>query len=136
MRYNRQDDSGQAFLLRGGFAWTSLGNVLPAGFPCSALGSAAATRIPTACCDSISREEQISRASLRRTSTGSRCGSINARARPWASKPLPIDYEQCCSDRLNPQPKADVACGLRRQRRTNKGDARKRICADSGASNA
>src|SRR5215471_13062668 len=60
-----------------------------------------------ACCDSISRGEQISRASLRRTSTGSRCGSINARGRPWASKPLPIDYEQCCSDQLNPQPKAD-----------------------------
>ena len=31
------------------------------------LGSAAATRTPTACCDSISRGEQISRASLRRT---------------------------------------------------------------------
>jgi IS30 family transposase len=28
--------------------------------------------------------------------------------RPWASKPLPIDYEQCCSDQLNPQPKADI----------------------------
>ena len=27
---------------------------------------------------------------------------------PWASKPLPIDYEQCCSDQLNPQPKADI----------------------------
>ena len=23
-------------------------------------------------------------------------------------KPLPIDYEQCCSDQLNPQPKADI----------------------------
>jgi hypothetical protein len=32
------------------------------------------------------------------------CGSINARGRPWALKLLPIDYEQCCSDRLNPQP--------------------------------
>ena len=31
------------------------------------LGSAAATRTPMACCDSISRGEQISRASLRRT---------------------------------------------------------------------
>ena len=31
------------------------------------LGSAAATRTPTACCNSISRGEQISRASLRRT---------------------------------------------------------------------
>ena len=29
------------------------------------------------------------------------------RGRPWASKPLPIDYEQCCSDQLNPQHKAD-----------------------------
>jgi len=27
---------------------------------------------------------------------------------PSQSKPLPIDYEQCCSDRLNPQPKADI----------------------------
>ena len=34
--------------------------------------------------------------------------SINDRGRPWASKPLPIDYEQCCSDQLNPQPKADI----------------------------
>jgi len=23
-------------------------------------------------------------------------------------EPLPIDYEQCCSDQLNPQPKADI----------------------------
>ena len=22
---------------------------------------------------------------------------------------LPIDYEQCCNDRLNPPPKADIA---------------------------
>ena len=66
----------------------------------------------TACCDSISRAEQTSRVSLRRTSTRSRCGSINARARPWASKPLPIDYEQCCSDRLNPQPKPNIDCDL------------------------
>src|SRR5262249_45749467 len=63
------------------------------------LGSAAATRTPTACCDSISRGERISR---------SRCGSINARGRPWASKPLPIDYEQCCSDQLNPHLKTVV----------------------------
>ena len=28
--------------------------------------------------------------------------------RPWASKPLPIDYEQCCSDQLNPQRLADI----------------------------
>src|SRR5262249_33440799 len=33
--------------------------------------------------------------------------ALGARGRPWASKPLPIDYEQCCSDQLNPQPKAD-----------------------------
>ena len=31
------------------------------------------------------------------------CGSINDRGRPWASKPQPIDYEQCCSDQLNSQ---------------------------------
>jgi IS30 family transposase len=29
-------------------------------------------------------------------------GSINALGRPWDSKPLPIDYARCCSDRLNP----------------------------------
>src|SRR5947207_3677268 len=28
---------------------------------------------------------------------------INAHGRPWASKLLPIDYEQCCNDQLNPQ---------------------------------
>ena len=28
--------------------------------------------------------------------------------RPWALKRLPINYERCCSDRLNPQPKADI----------------------------
>src|SRR6516165_8404574 len=28
--------------------------------------------------------------------------------RPWASKHLPIDYEQCCSDQLNPHPRADI----------------------------
>jgi hypothetical protein len=33
-------------------------------------------RTPTACCDSISQREQISSASLRRTWTGSPCGSI------------------------------------------------------------
>ena len=64
-------------------------------------GSAAATRTPTACCDSTSREEPISRASPRPTSTQLRCGSINARERPWASKPLPIDCDWCCTDRLN-----------------------------------
>ena len=29
-----------------------------------------------------------------------RCGSINACERPWASKPLPIDCDWCCTDRL------------------------------------
>ena len=29
--------------------------------------------------------------------------------RPWGLKLLPIDYERCCSDRLNPPPKADIA---------------------------
>jgi hypothetical protein len=31
------------------------------------------------------------------------CGSINVRERPWASKPLPINYERCCTDPLNSQ---------------------------------
>src|SRR6476660_4447647 len=65
-------------------------------------------RTPMACCDSISREEQISRVSLKRTSTRSLCGSINARGKPWDSKLLPIDYKRCCSDQLNPPPKADI----------------------------
>jgi hypothetical protein len=39
---------------------------------------------------------------LRRTWTGLHCGSINARERPWALKPPPIDYARCCIDRLNP----------------------------------
>ena len=69
-------------------------------------GSAAATRTPTACCDSTSREEPISRASPRPTSTQLRCGSINARERPWASKPLPIDCDWCCTDRLNAPPES------------------------------
>src|SRR5262249_35881040 len=28
--------------------------------------------------------------------------------RPWGSKPLPIDYKRCCTDRLSPPPKADI----------------------------
>src|SRR5262249_25965381 len=40
----------------------------------------------------------------------SRCGSINARGRPWDSKPLPIDYEQCCSDQLNPHGNTNARC--------------------------
>src|SRR6516225_11719709 len=39
---------------------------------------------------------------------GSRGGSINDRARPWGSKPLPIDYKRCCTDRLSPPHKADI----------------------------
>src|SRR5262249_23217146 len=31
-------------------------------------------------------------------------GSINVHGRPWDSKLLPIDYERCCSDQLNPPP--------------------------------
>ncbi len=46
-------------------------------------------------------EELISRASPRPTSTRSPCGSINARERPWDSKPQPIDCDWCCTDRLN-----------------------------------
>ena len=34
---------------------------------------------------------------------GSLCGSINVSERPWASKRQPIDYKQCCTDRLNAQ---------------------------------
>jgi hypothetical protein len=33
---------------------------------------------------------------------GSHCGLIKARERLWALKLLPIDYERCCIDRLNP----------------------------------
>jgi transposase, IS30 family len=52
-------------------------------------------------CDSTSREEPISRASPRPTSTRSPCGSINARERPWVSKPQSIDCDWCCTDPLN-----------------------------------
>src|SRR5262249_36019780 len=54
------------------------------------------------CCDSISHAEQISRISPRPTWTRSLYGSINVHGRPWDSKLLPIDYEWCCSDQLNP----------------------------------
>src|SRR5215472_11435945 len=40
-------------------------------------------------------------------------GSINALARPWGSKLLPIDYKRCCSDRLSPPPKADIVTSSR-----------------------
>src|SRR5262249_30443998 len=33
-------------------------------------------------------------------------GSINARERPWPSKPLPIDCNWCCTDRLNSPPES------------------------------
>ena len=66
-------------------------------------GSAAQTRTPTACCGSTSREEPISRASLRVILTQLLCGSINVRERPWASKRQPIDCKRYCTDRLNPQ---------------------------------
>jgi hypothetical protein len=33
-------------------------------------------------------------------------GSINVRARPWASKRQPIDYKRCCTDRLNAHPES------------------------------
>ena len=39
---------------------------------------------------------------------GTARGSINALARPWGSKLLPIDYKRCCSDRLSTPPKADI----------------------------
>src|SRR5262244_1749288 len=60
------------------------------------------------CCDSISHAEQISRISPRPTWTRSLYGSINVHGRPWDSKLLPIDYEWCCSDQLNPPPRADI----------------------------
>src|SRR5262249_41732173 len=60
------------------------------------------------CCDSISHAEQISRISPRPTWTRSLYGSINVHGRPWDSKLLPIDYEWCCSDQLNPPSKADM----------------------------
>src|SRR5215831_1979276 len=58
------------------------------------------------CCDSISHAEQISRISPRPTWTRSLYGSINVHGRPWDSKLLPIDYEWCCSDQLNPPPES------------------------------
>src|SRR5262249_28632316 len=58
------------------------------------------------CCDSISHAEQISRISPRPSWTRSLYGSINVHGRPWDSKLLPIDYEWCCSDQLNPPPES------------------------------
>ena len=43
--------------------------------------------------------------------TGSPGASTNVRERLWALKLLPIDYERCCIDRLNPQPLADIRTG-------------------------
>ena len=74
-----------------------------------ALGSAAATRTPTACCDSISRAEPISRRFSQALPEQDRAAAQSTPTQDlWASKPLPIDYERCCSDRLNPPPKADI----------------------------
>ena len=50
------------------------------------------------------RGTNFSRISQTPTSTASPCGSINVRERPWASKRQPINYERCCTDRLNSQP--------------------------------
>ncbi len=69
------------------------------------LGSAAATRTPTGCCASTSRRGRISPSSRRRISTGSRYGSTSDLGRPWVMTARPIDYVQCCNDRLNPPPK-------------------------------
>ena len=54
-------------------------------------GNAAPTKTPTVCCASTFRKEPTCRPSPKPTSTGSRNGLINARERPWASKPQPID---------------------------------------------
>jgi hypothetical protein len=62
---------------------------------------ATATKTPTAWSASTSQEEPTSRASPRPISTRLPCDSINVRERPWASKPQPINYERCCTDRLN-----------------------------------
>src|SRR5262249_7240167 len=67
-------------------------------------GSAAATKTPTAWSASTSQEEPTSRASPKRISMRLPCDSINVRERPWASKPQPINYKRCCTDRLNSQP--------------------------------
>src|SRR3981081_4583310 len=66
-------------------------------------GSAAATKTPTAWSASTYQEEPTSRASHRPISTRLPCDSINVRERPWASKPQPISYKRCCTDRLNSQ---------------------------------
>jgi hypothetical protein len=60
-------------------------------------------KTPTACCASTFRGRPISRASPRPTSTPSPCGSISAHEKPWASKHQPINYDWCCTDRLNSQ---------------------------------
>ena len=33
---------------------------------------------------------------------------LNLPGRHWPMKALPIGYEQCCADRLNPPPIADI----------------------------
>src|SRR5215475_7860256 len=37
------------------------------------------------------------------------CDSTNVRERPWASKPQPINYKRCCTDRLNSHPESGSA---------------------------
>src|SRR5262245_48833638 len=83
------------------------------------------------CCDSISHAEQISRISPRPTWTRSLYGSINVHGRPWDSKLLPIDYEWCCRDQLNPPSKAarTISAGSQPtsaspQKQTNSGSSR------------
>src|SRR6267154_494732 len=84
-------------------------------------GSAAATKTPTAWSASTSQEEPTSRASPNPISTRLPCDSINVRERPWASKPQPINYKRCCTDRLNSHLlKADILLRLvERARPTN-----------------
>jgi len=56
---------------------------------------------------------------------------------PSQSKPLPIDYEQCCSDRLNPPSKSDIApvkCDVRftTRKRTLRSATRRSAFGSSG----
>jgi hypothetical protein len=54
---------------------------------------------------------------------------------PGQSKPLPIDYEQRCSDRLNPPSKSDIApvkCDVRFTQRTLRSATRTSAFGSSG----
>jgi hypothetical protein len=61
------------------------------------------------------------------TSTPSACESLGhfgkrkSCGRPWASKLLPIDYEQCWSDQLDPPPKAGILLNYLISRTINAG---------------